>query len=450
MPKPACNLHVSTLSFCETKVLGSQRLNHAVIMRFFYLLLLAVGLPFFGKAQQEKCLTTAVMQEHLQRYPELAAQRAALSAQMKAFETDLQNGATERAVVTIPVVVHVVYKSPFDNISDAQIQSQIDVLNRDFRKQNDEIADVPLIFTGLTADVEFQFCLAQLDPAGQPTNGITRKQTDYSNIGILVAPDGRGRVHYDDLGGTYAWNPNQYLNIWVARIGGGILGYATPPGTAPIAEDGVVVDPQYFGTVGTAANSFPNHLGRTATHEVGHYFNLFHIWGNGFDSCFDDDDVDDTPVQRNPFSGCPSHPQTSCGTTSMFMNFMDYTDDPCMAMFTLGQKSRMTAALFTARPGLLASSVCTFVSAGEANPGPAMKLYPNPVSRELFVELPGGFSQYTATVTDMQGKTWETTQVLPNNNAETMVLEVSALPAGVYCLQLDNGSRRYSLKFVKL
>ena len=407
-------------------------------------------LPLAGFAQQEKCFSSQLMFENLQRWPGLADQRALLEQEMKAYEAAHESAPAERMVLTIPVVVHMVYENPYDNISQGQIQSQIDVLNADCRKLNEEIGGIPAVFSGLSADVEFQFCLAQLDPQGNASNGITRQQTYLSNIALLVAPDGRRRVHYNDLGGTNAWDPNKYLNIWVARIGSGIYGFATPPGTAPAAEDGVVVGPIYFGTEGIAEFSTPNNLGRTATHEVGHYFNLYHIWGNGFNSCADDDEVADTPTQRDPYSGCPSHPQSSCGVTSMFMNYMDYTDDACMSMFTIGQKSRMTAAVYAARPELLSNFVCTYVSTGEPAGLPAPELYPNPATEVINIVWPLAPGQVSARITDMQGKTWMQPVFVPNNNAETLTYEVSALPAGVYCLHLYGAEKQFALKFIKI
>jgi len=425
--------------------------NRKLIMRrLFYTFLVACILPFSVFSQQEKCFSSQLMAENLQRWPGLAQQRALLEQEMKAYEATHGAKPKERMVLTIPVVVHVVYKNSYDNISLAQIQSQIDVLNTDFRKQNEEIGNIPVLFSGLAADLEFQFCLVQFDPQGNSTSGVTRQQTFLSNIALMVAPDGRRRLHYNDLGGTNTWNPNKYLNIWVARIGSGILGFATPPGTAPAAEDGVVVDPVYFGTVGIAEFNTPNNLGRTATHEVGHYFNLFHIWGNGFNSCNDDDEVADTPKQRDPYNGCPNHPQSSCGITSMFMNYMDYTDDGCMFMFTHGQKSRMTAALYSARPDLLTNGSCIYVSTGEPDEAAAPNVYPNPATEVINVVWSSVPGQVSASITDMQGKTWLMDLSPLNNNAETLTYEVSALPAGVYCLHLDDGKARYSLKFVKM
>lgn len=350
---------------------------------------------------QTPCYTEEVRARNLLRFPDMAARRAAV-------DSALENGATPslpRTVIQIPVVVHVVYKGPLENITDAQIQSQIDVLNADYRLQNTNSSNIPAEFQPLAADVEMEFCLASQTPNGAPTNGITRTATSWLNIGQVLAADGSPRVCYTALGGEDAWDPAHYLNIWVAGIGGGILGFGTLPGTAPPEEEGVVIDPKYFGTIGLAALNAPNHLGRTAVHEIGHYFDLNHIWGGNENVCTDDDGVNDTPVQRAAFFGCPAYPQFSCGNSAMFMNYMDYTDDACMCLFTQGQKARMLATLAVIRPGLLTSPGCLTSSTNGPDPHSGMKIYPNPVSEMVYLEtgaLPG--SGGTIQITDVLGR----------------------------------------------
>ena len=258
---------------------------------------------------------------------------------------------SNNSIITIPVVVHVVYYNSTENISTAQIQSQIDVLNEDFRRLNADAVNTPAGFQPVAADSEIEFCLATTDPNGNPTDGITRTQTSQSSFSTN---DG---VKYSSSGGIDAWNTSEYLNIWVCDISGGILGYAQfPGGTA--SSDGVVCDYQYFGTIGTATS--PYDLGRTTTHEVGHWLNLRHIWG---DSNCGNDYCNDTPEHSGSNYGCPNYPSTSnCNGNGsygdMFMNYMDYTNDACMNMFTEDQKTRMIAAINTYRPGFLSSSGC--------------------------------------------------------------------------------------------
>lgn len=257
----------------------------------------------------------------------------------------------EKAVINIPVVVHVLYNTSAQNITDAQIQSQLTVLNNDFRKLNSDWTNTPSTFTSVVADCEINFCLATVSPTGAATTGIIRKQTSVTSFSANDA------MKYNSQGGSDAWNTGQYLNLWVCNLSGGLLGYAQFPGGAA-ATDGVVVNYTAFGTTGTA--TAPYNKGRTATHEVGHWLNLRHIWG---DATCGNDLVSDTPVHNTSNGGCPSHPKSnSCGTSAeMFMNYMDYTDDACMYMFTAGQKARMQALFVTggARASLKTSNGCS-------------------------------------------------------------------------------------------
>jgi hypothetical protein len=225
-------------------------------------------------------------------------------------------------VITIPVIVHIVYNTASQNVSDAQINSQIAVLNDDFRATNSDVSQVPSLFAGVVADVEINFVLDQ----------VIRKQTTRTSFGTNDA------IKFDSQGGSNVVTPGTHLNMWIGPIGGGILGYAQFPGGSS-STDGVVVDPLYFGTTGTATAPFDG--GRTMTHEVGHWLNLRHIWGDG--RCNRDDFVDDTPRSDRPNYGCPGFPTTHCRTTDMTMNYMDYVNDDCMYMFSAGQKERMRA-----------------------------------------------------------------------------------------------------------
>lgn len=259
-------------------------------------------------------------------------------------------GLQNRAVITIPVVVHVVYKTNAENISDAMIQSQIDVLNADFRKLNSDISNVPTAFAGLAADYEINFCLAKRTPAGLATTGIERKATTKKQP--FSTNDG---VKSTKGGGLNAWDASKYLNFWVCDLSGGVLGYAQFPG-GNAATDGVVILYSAFGYNSPAA---PYNLGRTATHEVGHWLNLRHIWGDA--SC-GNDQVADTPTQQTANYGCPAYPKVTCSNAGdMSMNYMDYTNDACMYMFSNGQRDR-SLSLFGvggSRASLLNSIGCT-------------------------------------------------------------------------------------------
>ena len=234
-----------------------------------------------------------------------------------------QATASTSYTVTIPVAVHVLYYSAQENISLAQIQSQIDVLNKDFSNTNADRTLLPGAFASLPANMNIRFTLNVVD--------VDRKASSKSSWGT------RNAMKSSQKGGTNPKDPAHYLNIWICNIGGGILGYAQfPGGTA--STDGVVIGPQYFGSTGYLAA--PYDKGRTATHEVGHWLNLRHIWGDA--SC-GNDLVADTPTQQSANYGCPTFPHVTCGNGAngdLFMNYMDYTDDACMYMFTNGQKTR--------------------------------------------------------------------------------------------------------------
>lgn len=287
--------------------------------------------------RRRTCGTMSVHRRLLDTVPRYAEARERIEEQ--AFRAQHMFMAQRTGCIEIPVVVHVVHNRPEQNISQAQIESQIRVLNEDFRKRNADIGSVPAPFGPVAADARITFRLAASDPNGAPTDGVTRTQTE------VAAFSDDDAVKSAVSGGADAWPSNEYLNIWVCQLGGGLLGYAQFPG-GPSATDGVVILHSAFGTTGTAAAPF--NRGRTTTHEVGHWLNLRHIWGDDGDGCSGSDFVDDTPNQGGPNFGTPSFPTISCSNGpngDMFMNYMDYVDDAAMMMFSAGQVTRMQAAL---------------------------------------------------------------------------------------------------------
>jgi hypothetical protein len=306
------------------------------------LLLLALTFTTSLSAQRN-CGAMEHLEMEMQNDPKRAIKMQQIEQQTRNFIQNTDARAVN-GVITIPVVVHVVYNTSAENISDAQVQSQIDVLNADFRRTNSDADGT----WSQAADTEIEFCLASVDPNGNPTNGITRTSTS------VTAFSTNDNMKFNSSGGKDAWPAGDYLNMWSCDISGGILGYAQFPGGAP-ATDGVVMDYQYFGTIGTATAPFD--LGRTATHEVGHWLNLRHIWGDG--GCSVDDFVSDTPTSDAANYGCATG-HVSCSTVDMVQNYMDYSDDACMNLYTAGQKTRMRA-LFEpggARASLLNSAAC--------------------------------------------------------------------------------------------
>jgi len=301
---------------------------------------------------QERCGTLAITKYYEAKYPEYKIARDQVNLQTERWT---KNNTKNKTIIIIPVVVHVVWSTNTQNISDTQIQSQIDVLNNDFRRTNVDQIMTPNVWQNIAADCEIEFCLATTDPNGSPTTGVTRTQTSQSSFSIM-----NDNVKSNSGGGINPWPQDNYLNIWVCNLGGGLLGYATPPSSWSNPNDGVVIGYNHFGTTG--ALSAPYNKGRTATHEIGHWLNLDHIWG---DNNCGNDQISDTPKQQEENYGVPAFPHNpnSCNTSNvngdMFMNYMDYTNDAVMNLFTEGQKTRMIAAINQYRSDMLNHNLCS-------------------------------------------------------------------------------------------
>ena len=294
--------------------------------------------------------TCGALQQHyylLETFPAFRTNQIALE---HATQARLRSPVARAGPYKITVVVHVVHNpaTPSEKISAAQVNSQIAVLNRDYRGTNSDKSKVPAVLRrALLADPMVEFALATKDPDGKPTNGITYTETHQTSFG-----DSGNPVKTTAKGGIPPWDTKKYLNIWVCTLGGGLLGYAQFPG-GPAKSDGVVILNTAFGTNGSATAPF--NLGRSATHEIGHFLNLHHIWGD-LPNCNGDDMVADTPGAEAPNFGKPTWPHISCSNGpngDMFMNYMDYVDDDSMLMFTPGQVSRMQATLDGPRKSLV-------------------------------------------------------------------------------------------------
>jgi Pregnancy-associated plasma protein-A len=288
-----------------------------------------------GPRLRRSCGAMAAHMALLEQYPAFRANQMRLEG-VTSERRDRGIDLKKAKIVTIKTVVNVVYNTDEQNISMAQIRSQFTAMNKDFRATNPDKSGTPAPWGGLVTDSRIRFKLVK----------VTRTKTNQA-----------GFTHDDKVkkaatGGIAPDQPNTHLNLWVCPLTGGLLGYAQFPG-GPAATDGVVINYQAFGTNGTAQDPF--HKGRTATHEIGHYFNLRHIWGDTPD-CSGSDMVADTPNCAGPNTGMPGWPHVTCNNGpngDMFMNYMDYTDDEGMFMFTSQQVVRMRAALETARAGLM-------------------------------------------------------------------------------------------------
>ena len=281
------------------------------------------------------CGTMAAHMRLLEEYAPFRGRQRRLEQETTRRRSLAAAAAAKLPLVKVPVVVNVVYRTEEQNVPLAQIRSQIAVLNRDYARTNKDRTKVPDPWKGLATDSRLRFKLAK----------VTRTETTRSSFSTDDAVKSTAR------GGIPPFEPDTHLNLWVCALSNGVLGYAQFPG-GPAKTDGVVIDYRAFGTTGTAEAPFD--LGRTATHEVGHYFNLRHIWADTED-CSGSDYVADTPNAAGPNFGTPRFPVVSCGNGphgDMFMNYMDYVDDAAMFLFTAQQVTRMRTALEEARPGL--------------------------------------------------------------------------------------------------
>jgi hypothetical protein len=280
---------------------------------------------------ERKCSSNDVLQEQLNSDPGLRARMDAIEEFTRKVEANpgayrlLSNG-----IIEIPVVFNVLYRTAAQNVSLAQLQSQIDVLNEDYAGTNADHNLTSTYGSVKASDIGVRFVLDQVNRRS------TSKSSWTTNDAMKKSAQGIAPT-----------NPTTKLNIWICNLSGGILGYAQFPGGSS-ATDGVVLDDNATGRTGTATAPF--HKGRTATHEIGHWLNLRHIWG---DAACGNDQVGDTPLHNAANYGCPAagHRSTCTGTPiEMTMNYMDYTDDACMYMFSQGQRTRMLATFASGGP----------------------------------------------------------------------------------------------------
>ncbi len=321
--------------------------------KFLYVFLLGIGSVFQASGQQ-RCATVEYQKQHNPQYSiqdiqfENWISKQHVAPRIKSFDTEGSRAAT----YVIPVVFHVIHNGEAPgtgtNIPDAQLISQINVLNKDFRRLNTDAGQTPPEFLSVAGNLDIEFVLAKQDPEGLATTGIERVQG--TKTGWTLADN----LEFKSL--SY-WPSQDYLNIWVINFQdpSNFIGYAQfPESGLPGLEnsssdpltDGVVLNYRDVGSIDDGPFDLEPQFnkGRTATHEIGHFFGLRHIWGD-VSSCSGTDYVSDTPPQSSETTGCPSHPQVSCSNNKMFQNYLDYTNDACMNLFTKGQVSRMEIIL---------------------------------------------------------------------------------------------------------
>lgn len=389
------------------------------------------------------------------QFEEWMSQKLAERKQRKGMQ---KNGTT---IITIPVVVHVVYYGSDlpgnnENISLEQVQSQIQVLNQDFRKMAGTPGD------GFGVDTMIQFTLAQVDPNGDPTDGVDRYQTNVNKYTTNEA--------LENLKMFTIWDPSQYFNMWTVDMGGGevsgLLGYAqfpdynleglNLPGQATNEyTDGVVINYKNFGSadlVDNPAFNPPYQYGRTATHETGHFLGLRHIWGDQ-GNCQGSDYCDDTPRQNDKTQGSPclwgAEPDT-CPQIGfdMFQNYMDYTNDECMSVFTQDQLDRMIIILENAprRQSLVTSTVGGPLSTAEHQMLAGTRVYPNPAQNILNITVDNGELPDNYTVYNSIGQTIANVKVTGDAN---LTVNTSAYSNGIYFIKVDKGNESKTIRFIK-
>ncbi len=427
---------------------------------FAFLLLTHWGIL---QAQTEKCATPLNFQVRAQENPQLLETCKNVEKIAAKWLKENHLSKADTAIITIPVVVHVVYNpaTPEQNIADSLIYSQIERLNTDFRRLNADTIFARPIFDTLAADIQIEFCLANVDPNGNWTTGINRVQTTQSNFALTPFDNS---VKSSATGGADPWPADSYLNLWVcdmAFLGSPlVLGYAQFPGEDP-ATDGVVITYQHFGDRPWDSNAAPANMGRTTTHEVGHWLGMRHIWGDG--ACDSTDYVDDTPnADAASQSDCDTTKNTCVDTSAYWLsrgidppdmveNYMDYSADACMNMFTKGQKARMWSFLNTARVSLFNSQGCSgqWNNIEEFISSASVQLYPNPVinSNTITLQWPLEHRFHTVEIYNQLGKMIFSSKITSKIGSFTLTLP-NNISKGIYFLKLKSDKSGVTKKFV--
>jgi len=328
-----------------------------------------------------------------------------------------------RTKLRIPLVFHIVYRDKKFNFPKSVILEQIQTLNDDFNGKNAQVSTLSPEFSALVGDFNVEFYLAEWDSSCIAFSGIQRMKTHILDLGTYKNNAGKRAIFYSNEGGTDAIIPSKYINIWVAEMES-LRGISSSPSMANSLEDGIIIDPRFFGN--HSLNDQLYEWGHTLSHEMGHYFGLNHIWGSLANECVEDDGIDDTPISYGPNFFCRNRVETCDGINPMWQNFMDYTQDDCLALFTAGQVDAMKLNLNTFRVGLLTWNDCSDLTLTR------VKIFPNPCRDYIVITL-NTRARLAYSLYSIQG------QIIVNGSldeGENYILNMNHLSAGSYILEL--------------
>jgi hypothetical protein len=393
-------------------------------------------------AQTKRCSSAEHLEQLTANNPAFAQKR--LQSEAASQQWIAAHGNDEvHALISIPVVFHLLWNDSSQYLDDSIVLSQLEVINEDYQRNNPDTGETPLAFRGVAANCGIEFCLATRTPSGQTTNGIIHKFTSVPLFSQYEDPK------FSSNGGDDIWEPSHYLNVWVAAFSNpNFLGLGTFPGGDSL-WDGIVINYKACGRIGSQLMTHYN-KGRSLTHEIGHWLNLIHVWGDDGGTCASDDLIADTPIQAGETYGCPSYPKTdSCSSSFpgiMFMNYMDYTDDECMNIFTNGQKIKMLSTLNIDRSSILSSHGCIGVGIEENELKNDVTVFPNPASDHITVYAKVQILSFE--ISNALGSLADG-YAISQAAGFTQTVDVSLLPAGIYFLRLHAAEGDGVFKIVK-
>jgi hypothetical protein len=424
-------------------------------MRIFTFLTLFISvLSTYGQNRNfHRCYTKEAI-DHLQsQHPNYLNQVNIFFNQMN---TPRASRSFADSIYTVRVVFHVLYTNATQNIDDSLIYNQMVIMNRDFRRLNADTTLTRTEFKSVAADAKIEFELATEDPDGNPTSGITRTQGTPGGFGYSPFND---NAKSTALGGKNPWPTDRYLNVWVCNLFGGIvLGYAYPPTGTPnwdvnsfqdSSKQGVVLHYQAVGSNNPDPLDATVDQGRTAVHEIGHYLGLRHVWGDG--DCTEDDGFDDTPnMSSSSEQGC-SYTKNTCidlpvNLPDQIENYMDYSDESCLNMFTKQQVDLMLNMLTTARPGVISKTRSLYPTSVNDYSKITLNVFPNPNNGTFSISSQNKLSINEISLFDFNGKSIDFEAL--QTSANEIQLKNSNLGKGIYLISLKNGNASSHQKIV--